>query len=258
MEEKKTEQRTAQILYVSILLLLLIAAIAVGITGAANKRAKPIETAPATTYDAPAETKAPAATAKAPQNSVRTPAVTAEPGKIYVTLPTPAAVTTEPVEVAAPEVPEVPETPVLPTFILPTVGDVAKKFAADVLVYSKTLADYRTHDGVDIAAAAGEAVMAAADGEVIDVYVDPLMGYTVVLSHDGDAVTVYQNLSPEIPVEVGDSVHCGAILGTVGDTAMIEIAEEPHLHFAMQVGGVAVDPLDYIAEATMTVVYEDE
>ena len=47
----------------------------------------------------------------------------------------------------------------------------------------------------------------------------------------------------------------GQLLGAVGDSAMVEIAKEPHLHFEMTVAGVAVDPLKHFTEnavATLT------
>ena len=41
------------------------------------------------------------------------------------------------------------------------------------------------------------------------------------------------------------SVRSGQLVATVGNSAMVEIAEEPHLHFEMTVGGLSVDPLEY-------------
>lgn len=145
----------------------------------------------------------------------------------------------------------------LPEFIMPTIGNVSKTFSIDALVWSNTMEDYRTHNGIDICAAAGEGVMAAADGIVTEVYPDPMMGNTVVIAHDGESETVYQNLGDHIAVSVGDTVKSGEVIGTVGESAIIEIAEEPHLHFEMRVDGVRVDPLSHIAKATMTIVYEE-
>ena len=116
---------------------------------------------------------------------------------------------------------------------------------------------YRTHDGIDICAGAGEGVMAAADGIVTEVYAHPMMGTTVVIRHDGDAESVYQNLAEDVAVSVGDTVKSGEVLGAVGESALIEIAEEPHLHFALRVAGKSVNPLDYISAATMTIVHDE-
>ena len=84
-----------------------------------------------------------------------------------------------------------------------------------------------------------------------------MMGYTVVVRHDGSAETVYQNLAEDIAVSIGDTVKSGEVIGAVGDSALIEIAEEPHLHFELRVDGKTVNPLDYISAATMTIVYDE-
>lgn len=251
MEQKRNEQKTASILYITIMLVLLIMALAVGLVTAANRRNAPVETSALSTAKAVKTTALEDIDHTSP--SVTTAKTTEKP---VVTTKAP-EVTTVPAtlgeKVAQAEVPP----SLLPEFIMPTIGDVAKKFSIDALVFSNTMEDYRTHNGIDICAAMGEAVMAAADGVVLEVYEHPMMGNTVVISHDGDAKTVYQNLADEIPVFVGDTVKSGEIIGAVGDSAIIEIAEEPHLHFEMTVGGEYQNPLDYISLETMTVVYEE-
>ena len=100
-------------------------------------------------------------------------------------------------------------------------------------------------------------ILRSADGIVTEVYAHPMMGTTVVIRHDGDAESVYQNLAEDVAVSVGDTVKSGEVLGAVGESALIEIAEEPHLHFALRVAGKSVNPLDYISAATMTIVYDE-
>ena len=46
-------------------------------------------------------------------------------------------------------------------------------------------------------------------------------------------------------------------MGCVGDTAMIEIAEEPHLHMEMTVKGLQVDPLEYFSQEVISALTED-
>lgn len=244
MEEKKNEEKTAQILYMAMILGLVILAAAVGIVSIAPRRTAPAEVAETT---APAESAA---------TSVRAAETIAQPKPLQTAAPS-ANTETEPPVKDAVEL-TTPEEAPLPSFILPAVGTVTKLCTPDVLVFSNTMNDYRVHTGVDIGTSLGEAVCAAADGTVAEIYADPLMGNTVVLLHDGDARTVYQNLGDDIEVEVGAAVKAGDVLGAVGESAMVEIAEEPHLHFEMQVGGVTVDPLDYIAQQSMTLIYEDE
>ena len=150
-------------------------------------------------------------------------------------------------------------------FDLPVNGYLFKDHDATMQVYSNTMGDYRVHLGLDISSAADAPVCAAADGTVAQVWNDSLMGTCVALSHKNDTVTVYKNLSKTLAdgIEVGATVTKGQQLGNVGDTALIEMADEPHLHFEMTVGGLSVDPMDYFSDdakqaLSQDTVYEDE
>ncbi len=137
---------------------------------------------------------------------------------------------------------------VTPTFVAPLDGSVTKSHADDLLVYSVTMNDYRVHLGVDIAAELGEAVTASADGVVESVVEEPFMGYTVTLSHGGGFKTSYKNLAEILPdgVVAGQKVSAGDVIGAVGESALVEIADAPHLHFEVIKDGVKVDPLEYV------------
>jgi murein DD-endopeptidase MepM/ murein hydrolase activator NlpD len=135
------------------------------------------------------------------------------------------------------------------TMVSPVVGEVAKYHSIDTPVFSNTLNEWRVHTGLDISADEGDGVYAAADGQVTKVYNDPFMGKTVEITHDGGIVSVYSNLSNDgIEVTEGQNVKCGAQIGTVGDTSLLELADEPHIHFEVKVGDISVNPLDYISE----------
>ena len=157
----------------------------------------------------------------------------------------------EPVETPAvmPEV-EIDDTPVVAEIprqlVDPLEGEVVTAFSMEELVYNATLGDWRTHDGVDIAAEAGTSVLAASSGTVISVEEDPLMGTTVVIEHDGGYQTTYSNLQAEPSVAEGDTVSAGQIIGTVGDTAAAEAAQGPHLHFSVTCDGEPVDPQSFL------------
>ena len=146
-------------------------------------------------------------------------------------------------------------------WVCPAAGSVIKEYSADVPVFSLTMEDYRVHAGIDIAGDAGDDVLAAADGTIEDVYYDPMMGQTVVVAHADGYKSVYQNMQKAVPdgVTVGATVKGGQKIGSIGDTALIEISESPHLHFQMTCGGKNVDPLSYIevSEAASSVRYED-
>ncbi len=135
------------------------------------------------------------------------------------------------------------------TMVSPVVGRITKGHSLDMPVFSNTLNEWRVHTGIDISADDGARVYASAGGVVTKVYSDPFLGKTVEIDHGNDVVSIYSNLSAEgIAVKEGDAISSGALIGLVGDTSISELADEPHLHFAVKVNGVSVNPLDYISD----------
>lgn len=128
----------------------------------------------------------------------------------------------------------------------PVDGDAVYTFAADHLAYNDTTRDWRTHEGIDYAATLGQTVVAAADGTVYTIYEDENFGMTVVLRHADGYTTHYANLSEDIAVTVGQTVSAGDSLGVVGQTACIETATEPHLHFAVYCNNIPQDPEEFL------------
>ncbi len=147
-------------------------------------------------------------------------------------------------EVTVDDTPVVAEAPSV--VVSPLQGEVVAAFSVDQLLYNETLDDWRTHDGVDIAAAAGDAVLAASAGTVLSVTDDPLMGTTVVIGHSDGYETTYANLQANPPVEEGQAVTAGQTIGAVGTTAAAESAQGAHLHFAVTREGEAVDPQSFL------------
>ncbi len=144
-------------------------------------------------------------------------------------------------------------------FTLPVTGKLMKAHDPTIQVFSNTMGDYRVHLGVDIATAAEAPVYAAADGKIEKVWNDALMGTCLAIAHADDTVTVYKNLAVELAAGIteGVSVKQGQEIARVGDTAALEMADEPHLHFEMTVGGIAVDPLKYFSEASIEALSKD-
>ena len=134
------------------------------------------------------------------------------------------------------------------TFYSPVSGSVIKGHSLTTPVFSETLEEWRIHTGIDISTAEGAEVFSAADGEVSAVYNHALLGKTVEITHANGLKTVYSNLANEGLATVGAKVLAGEKIGYVGDTSISELAEEPHLHFAVLLNNVAVNPLDYISE----------
>jgi len=141
----------------------------------------------------------------------------------------------------------------LPSFILPVSGALSKKHDPKLQVWSQTMEDYRVHVGLDIVTEANAPVYASADGTVSRIWKDTKMGYCIAVEHSGDSYTIYKNLSETLPegIKEGASVRSGQLLATVGDSAMVEIGEEPHLHFEMTVADLMVDPLEYFDDKAL-------
>ena len=162
--------------------------------------------------------------------------------------------TTPPAEDPPTEVPEevLPKKPEKKSFLSPVSGTVSKGHSLTVPVFSTTLEEWRVHSGLDIGCEIGTEVFAAFDGTVSEVYSDPLLGCTVVIDHGYNVKSVYSNLKNDDSVaKVGRKVTAGEMIGTVGDSSISELAEEPHLHFEVSVNGAKADPLEYISDESM-------
>ncbi len=115
-------------------------------------------------------------------------------------------------------------------------------------VFSQTMNDYRVHCGVDLQAPIGSDVMAVADGVVENIFVDPFEGTCLSIAHAGGYLSVYKNLSPALleGLKEGDSVMGGQTVASVGESAIIEISEEAHLHFELYRNDKTLDPMEFI------------
>lgn len=97
----------------------------------------------------------------------------------------------------------------------------------------------RAHKGVDFGASYGTAVLAAADGVVIQAGYDGDYGNKITLSHANGYKTVYAHLS-KIKVKKGMCVKQRQVIGNVGSTGL---STGPHLHFETIARNVHVNPM---------------
>lgn len=136
------------------------------------------------------------------------------------------------------------------TFYSPVSGKISKGYSVTALVFSQTMKDYRVHTGIDISAPAGTPVVAYAAGEVVSVENDYFYGTSVAVKHDYDTVSYYKSLSAELAngITVGAKVAAGQQIGSVGNTARVESADGPHLHFELRVGGETVNPAEALPD----------
>ena len=128
-----------------------------------------------------------------------------------------------------------------PASTQPISGRVLNGYSGDELVYSKTLGDWRTHNGVDYACTQGAAVAAPVAGKVVSAGAEGNWGTVVVLE---DAAGRSWRLCgvADPAVKAGDTVTAGQKLGTVG-TVGCECAEESHIHLEVMEGEKYLDPI---------------
>lgn len=99
------------------------------------------------------------------------------------------------------------------------------------------------HQGIDIGASSGSAILAAADGEVVVSTYSPSAGNYIMLSHGGGVFTVYMHCSALL-VSTGDSVKAGDTIAKVGSTGY---STGPHLHFGIRASGKYLNPSNYVS-----------
>ena len=119
--------------------------------------------------------------------------------------------------------------------------------------------DYRAHVGIDVNAALGEKVYATAVGTVADVWYDAMMGRCVRVEHNGGLETIYKNLREELceGIGIGSSLLVGDAIGYVGESAMVELAQEPHLHFEAKLNGKYIDPVSIMSDKAKSALSAD-
>ena len=127
-------------------------------------------------------------------------------------------------------------------FSAPIKGEILREFASDSLVYSNTLDEWITHNGVDIKADKTSVVKASCKGKVVSIKNDPRYGLTVIVSHEGGYQTLYANLLTAEYVVEGEELEEGQTIGTVGNSAAFEIGDEYHLHFEVSKDGEYLNP----------------
>ncbi len=131
-------------------------------------------------------------------------------------------------------------------FSYPIQGEIVKEFAMDNLVFSETLQEWVVHKGIDIKAPRTTVVKSAEEGTIQAIKNDPRYGLTIIIEHRDGYKTIYSNLLTTEFVTEGETVSKGQSLGTVGNSAAFEIADEPHLHFEMLKDEENIDPKLYL------------
>lgn len=118
----------------------------------------------------------------------------------------------------------------------PTRGFITSKFGA--------VRGYRLHEGLDIAASPGTLIMAPGDGLVTYTGYKGGYGNTIILDHGYGVSTTYAHCS-SIFAQEGDRIKRGEVIAAVGNTGS---STGPHLHYEVQLDGIPVDPMRYLAK----------
>ena len=127
-----------------------------------------------------------------------------------------------------------------PASTRPVSGRILNAYSGDELVYNKTLGDWRTHNGIDYAAAKGEKVSAPAAGKVTLAGADGSWGPTVAIEDASGRLWRISGVA-DLKVKAGDTVTAGQALGTVGSVSC-ECAEDSHIHLEVKQGEKYLDP----------------
>ena len=100
----------------------------------------------------------------------------------------------------------------------------------------------RSHNGIDVGAATGTPIYAAASGTITNASTFGGYGQLIKINH-GNGVETYYGHCSKIYVKVGQQVETGDLIGLVGSTGN---STGPHLHFEVRVNGVPQNPQNYL------------
>lgn len=117
-------------------------------------------------------------------------------------------------------------------FFVPVKGIITSKYSPS-----------EKHLAIDIAAKRGESIKAIASGTVIYNGWNPETGYTLILRHNNDVISVYKHCGKLFKSD-GSTVTTGEAIASVGNSG--ELTTGPHLHFELWIGGKSVNPEEYI------------
>lgn len=127
-------------------------------------------------------------------------------------------------------------------FALPMGSDIIKDYSNGEMVRSKTMGDWRVHNGVDFGGSAGNDVVAVSDGTVTAVREDSFWGTTVEIDHGNGMTVRYCGMKSGSCLPQGSRVEKYDKIGTLGHIP-VEISDGDHLHLEVLIDGETVDPL---------------
>lgn len=131
----------------------------------------------------------------------------------------------------------------------PVNGEVAIDYSMDATTYFPTLDLYKYNEALVLKAQSGEAVQAAANGQILSISQNEETGTTMTVDLGNGYQAIYGQLK-DMTVEAGQTVSQGDILGYVSDPTKYYVQEGPNLYFAMTKDGTPIDPMIYLETVT--------
>lgn len=101
-----------------------------------------------------------------------------------------------------------------------------------------------SHYGIDINAQQNAVVTCVADGVVISSSYSAVDGYTIIVQHPGNMISIYKR-NAKLLKKVGSRVRAGMPIALVGQSGSME-GKGTHLHFELWYNGFPINPLDYL------------
>ena len=130
-----------------------------------------------------------------------------------------------------------------PDFRTPLSVSIGTDYSMGIPVFSSTMSDYRTHNGVDFLGAKGDDVASIGEGDVIAVRKDAVWGNCVTVDHGKGVISTVCGLADDDKlVTAGTHVYTGTVIGRVGEVP-VEASDDSHVHLEVRYNDVLMDPL---------------
>ncbi|MBR6407788.1 MAG: peptidoglycan DD-metalloendopeptidase family protein [Clostridia bacterium] len=132
------------------------------------------------------------------------------------------------------------------SYAFPCGNTIIGKYSEGELIYSETMQDWRSHDGIDLACNQNEEIKSIAAGTVKAATEEITLGKCVTIEHPGGVLAKYCGLA-EINVVENEQVQMGQTIGKSG-TVPFEADMEPHLHLEIMIDGRNADPESFLGK----------
>ncbi|MBP9988904.1 MAG: M23 family metallopeptidase [Ruminococcus sp.] len=125
-------------------------------------------------------------------------------------------------------------------FIFPLESNVIKDYSDGEMIYSKTMNDWRVHNGIDIGGEKGQKIVAVQKGNILDVYTDELWGDVIIIQHENSFEAKYCGVKSNL--KKGAFVEQGQEIGTLS-IIPLESKDGAHVHLEIEINSTLTDPL---------------